>query len=103
MQSKMPDSPEKLKSVLKLIADDLCVRILLEIKRSDIYSDALSEKLGIPKSTVWKKLNELEKAGVVESYFTTATVGRRVKMYRFKDREIGFKSVSDILRVFEQK
>jgi len=99
----MLDSPEKLRLILKLVADELCAKILLEIKKSDIYSDALSEKLGIPKSTTWKKLNELEKAGIVETYFITAEVGRRVKMYRFKEQEINFTTVSDLLRFFEQK
>ena len=95
--------PKKLKLLLKLIADNSCVKILLEIKRSDTYSAALSRKLGMPKSTVWKKLDELQKVDIIESYLITAKVGRRVRMYRFKDLKIDLKFVSDILKLFEQE
>jgi predicted transcriptional regulator len=93
----------KLKLILKLLADDICVKMLLEIKKSDIYSDALAKKLKIPKSTIWKKLRELENAGIVESYLTTASVGRRVRMYKFKDLTLRFKMLSDLLRCLEEK
>lgn len=91
----------KLKLVLRLLADDVCIKMLLEIKKSDIYSDALAKKLKLPKSTIWKKLRELESAGIVESYITTASVGRRVRMYKFKDLILRFKMLSDLLRCFE--
>lgn len=99
----MQISAEKIKKFLKLIGDDLCVKILLEIEKSDIYSDALAEKLGMPKSTVWTKINELEETGIIESYSSTAEVGKRVKMYRFKNQTVDFKTVSDILRIFEKE
>ncbi|MEM2505998.1 MAG: winged helix-turn-helix domain-containing protein [Nitrososphaeria archaeon] len=93
----------KLKLILRLLADDVCVNMLLEIKKSDIYSDALAKKLKLPKSTIWKKLRELESAGVIESYITTASVGRRVRMYKFKDLILRFKMLSDILRCLEEE
>jgi len=96
-------SPTKLKLLLKLIADNSCVKILLEIKKSDTYSAALSRKLGMPKSTVWNKLDKLQKVDIIEPYLITAEVGRRVKMYKFKDQIIDLKSISDILRCFEDK
>lgn len=89
---------KRLKLILKAVSDDACVKILLEVKKSDIYSDALAQKLKLPKSTIWKKLKELESAGIVESYITTAHVGRRVKMYKFKDVVLRFKMLSDLLR-----
>jgi len=100
---RMQISPEKLKMMLRLIADDSCFKILSEVQKSETYSDALSEKLNIPRSTVWKKLNQLKEAGILESYSATAEVGRRVMMYRFRDVELNFKSISDILRYLKPK
>ena len=52
---------------------------------------------------MWKKLKELEEAGIVESYFAKAKVGRRVKMYKFKDRRLGLLSVSEFLRKIKEE
>jgi predicted transcriptional regulator len=94
---------DKLKLILKLVSDNACVKILLEVKKSDLYSDALAQKLKLPKSTMWKKLKELESAGIVESYITTGRVGRRVRMYKFKDISLRFRTLSDLLSCLEQE
>lgn len=93
----------KLRLILRLLSDDVCVKMLLEVKKSDIYSDALAQKLKLPKSTIWKKLKELENAGVVESYITTASIGRRVKMYKFKDVMLQIRTLSDLLRCLKEE
>lgn len=94
----MDASTKNLRLILRLITDDLCLRILLELQKSDLYSDELSRKLEMPKSTVWGKLKELEKAGIVDSYTAVAEIGKQVKTYKFRNLRLNLESISDFLR-----
>ena len=87
----------KIQEILACLSDTMTVAILKELIYEDKYSTQISRITSIANSTVTKKLNECEAAGLIASYLKTADVGRQVKKYRLFDMKFPFGTIKDYL------
>lgn len=85
------------RKILDIISDKHIIAILEQLRQHDSYANDVAENLDMAKSTVWNKLINLEKLGLVASYYTTGKRGRRVKMYKFKEYKFPFTTLSQFL------
>ena len=86
-----------IREVLERISDKHTIAILEQLRQRDNYANDLAEVLDMAKSTVWDRLKKLEKLDLIESYYTIGNMGRRVKMYKFKEYQFPFITLSQFL------
>jgi len=84
------------RKVLNIISDKFIIAILKQLRKRDSYANDIADNIDMAKSTVWNGLKKLENLGLVESYYTTK-MGRRVKMYKFKEYQFPFTTLSELL------
>ena len=99
----MDQSNNTTRHLLKLMADEIGNKILLLLMDFESYSDEISRNIGVPRSTVAKKTKEMEEAGLLVSYETIADSGRKVKVFKFKDYQLEFNSVSEFLELIKKR
>lgn len=79
-------------SVLDCLGDEYSVRILSALTGDEMSAKGISEDLGIPIATVYRRIEDLEDVGLIEFEGKALTnEDKRVKVYR---------SYVDELRVF---
>ena len=93
----MEERQNKFEEIFECLSDKLTLLILNEILNEDKYASKISKNLKKPNSTINKKLNELEVAGLVSSYPMTGSTDRRVRMFHFENVEFHFGSVRDYI------
>ncbi|BCU69940.1 ArsR/SmtB family transcription factor [Stygiolobus caldivivus] len=69
---------------IKLILDPLNYKILELLINEELNPTQISQKLDIPIPTVWRRLNKLEKGGLIEVVKVTRLNNIRSKFYRAK-------------------
>ena len=79
-------------SVLDCLGDEYSVRILSALTEREMSAKGISEELDIPIATVYRRIEDLDEAGLIEYEGKALTQDdKRVKVYR---------SYIDELRVF---
>jgi len=79
-------------SVLDCLGDEYSVRILSALTEREMSAKGISDELDIPIATVYRRIEELDEAGLIEYEGKALTQeDKRVKVYR---------SYIDELRVF---
>lgn len=69
--------------IIALLADKYCIAILSISPDEEFSGNELIYELGIPKSTVYRKLKLLEKAGLIKHFKTVINLsGNEEKYYR---------------------
>lgn len=67
---------------VKLLQEPLNRKIVESLIRSELSIKALSEKFNTPLATIWRRVKELEKAGVVEVVKKERIKNIEIKYYR---------------------
>lgn len=88
--------------VIEALADSESRAILFSIIKKGMTASELSEKLKIPLSSVYKKLNELEELTLIEvEKWMISDKGRKFKMYksRISKADISIRKPDPILNL----
>ncbi|MCE9653075.1 MAG: helix-turn-helix domain-containing protein [Nitrosarchaeum sp.] len=88
--------------VIEALADSESRAILFSIIKKGMTASELSEKLKIPLSSVYKKLNDLEELTLIEvEKWMISDKGRKFKMYksRISKADISIKKPDPILNL----
>jgi len=88
--------------VIEALADSESRAILFSIIKKGMTASELSEKLKIPLSSVYKKLNDLEELTLIEvEKWLISDKGRKFKMYksRISKADISIKKPDPILNL----
>jgi len=84
--SERPPAPESQsvdgRRVLDLLSDDDTRRLLATLTAEPLPARRLAEKLDVSRATVYRRLNRLETAGLVESRLTYHEDGHHRKRFR---------------------
>lgn len=84
--------PRLRKALLRALADEQSSRILAATSRRPLSAMDLVRDLGLPSSSAYHRLHELEDAGLLVAARTVLTKdGKKFQMYKATFREVGVK------------
>jgi DNA-binding transcriptional ArsR family regulator len=81
------DGPPRLQRVLEVLSDD-CSRTILSALTEPLTATELAEQCDIPSSTVYRKLDTLTAAGLVEERVTVKPEYGRVSRYELNVQSV---------------